>query len=271
MRQAIDVSHYEDKEYNLPLLRSKGIEMLCAKATQGDYLTDDRYKYFIEGSRAVGMFNGGFHFFDPERDPIGQINYYLNYTSLFSPVDFNCLDVEREYVWKLVKTAKDKAGTWQKVIIDGNALDASIHAAWNYLKSRSPKVVMYSRISWIDEFCPQMWKWVRDEPLWLAQYPDDKDRTKMTISEDVAYLAEIERIKGTFFKTGRANNVILMQFCQYYKTAGMGNSTDLNLIFDEAKYDRWAGKVVIPPVTTPVIDRLPAFLQKLQELVKAYE
>lgn len=274
MRLAIDVSHWEDAAYDYQVLKRRGIEMVCAKATQGDYYKDDKYAYHTGEGKKAGMLTGAYHFFDPAIAPVRQIDTFLQYTSTFTDVDFYCLDVEREWVSRLVKTAKNKTGTWQQERVSGYSLDKAIFEAYRELKSKGKKpVVIYTRKNWILEYCPLMLKWVKNEPLWLAAYPDDHDRSKMTTEQDADYLNEINKLSLTWLDIGEFTNVILWQFSQYYKCPGMGNITDLNMILDDEKYAEWIPAQTTPNTTNlevgsePAIDRLPSFLSKLRELI----
>ena len=182
--------------------------------------------------------------------------YYFDYIKKvgINP-NFHCLDIEREWEWqyKAFKPSKKAKKEWVETRISGSELNARIRRSWDYLKGECAKrgkpYLLYTRHSWMTEYCPQMMEWIKDEPVWLAQYPDDHVRTNMTPQEEAKYFAQVEGWAKTWLNTKGLNNVLLWQFCQYYQTAGYGNPTDLSLVLSLPKLEAWynaTGPVVEP-------------------------
>lgn len=248
LKLAIDTSHHEDKPFDYVKIAESGVILACTKATQGDFYKDDKMVYHLTEAKKARIAAGTYHFHEPGNNPTAQIFYYLDWLKenqvVMGKPDFHILDVERQWEWQYKSIGKKKAKSWQQVNVGADELNARIRTSWDVLnaKTAEPKMI-YTRKTWLDEYCPKMWDWIKDLPLMLAQYPDSHQRVDMTPEAEKAWLDDMTNrvsLLGQPAK-GKATNVLIWQFSEYYKGAGYGNPTDLSFVLDEARLRRWLG------------------------------
>lgn len=66
--EGIDVSHYQGVIDWRALSRNKNISYVYIKATEGESLLDDTYRYNIEEARKAGLKVGSYHYYRPNAD-----------------------------------------------------------------------------------------------------------------------------------------------------------------------------------------------------------
>jgi GH25 family lysozyme M1 (1,4-beta-N-acetylmuramidase) len=279
MLLATDTSKWEDKEYDFPRLFAGGIVANTTKATQGTYYKDPRYLYFLEGAKLAGMDSGAFQFFDPDPDqnPIGQIHFLMDFIHGFqTKPDYLCLDIEREFYrrTKILKQKKKEKGTAivEEIRVSAGDLYARIRQAAEVLEQQGYPVCYYTRISWIDEFCPQLWDWLHTKPLILAQYIDTHSYHNLTTEKESAWLMKVMGMADTWMEKSvrgvEATNLLMWQFTEHYMGTGMGNDTDLNLILSEKRWHDFLSKSSI--ITEPVSVETPELIEKVNLLWTAH-
>lgn len=182
----IDVSHY-DETVDWPLIARSGVAFAIAKVSQGDYYRDDQCKNHLTGAAACGLRTGIYHWVDPQCSPLRQVNFLLDCARTLD-YGFICLDVEQHAPWlaafpakPLPKKAKTKPGsrkTWlakqavPSVNFSPVQISTTAEKMAGLLSERQKRpVVIYTRVSFIVEYARPILSWLKEYPLWLAQYP----------------------------------------------------------------------------------------------------
>lgn len=98
----IDISHHQgDIDWNEILYKSKMdtlINFVYCKATEGTDFIDEQWKKNRSSLNEIGIRNGAYHFFNPNKDPIKQAKHFI---SIWNPRDIDLppvLDVEIENI-----------------------------------------------------------------------------------------------------------------------------------------------------------------------------
>ena len=186
MMLGIDVSHYDDK-VDWSLLAGSGVAFAIAKVSQGDYYRDDKCKLHLAGAGAAGMHAGIYHWVDPQCSAQRQVNFLLESAHGLN-YQLICLDVEQHAPWlvaypakPLPKKARGKPGQKNKWIRKQAAVSVNFSPRQisdcaekmaQLLQARAElPLVIYTRVSFIVEYARPMLAWLKDYPLWLAQYP----------------------------------------------------------------------------------------------------
>lgn len=186
MLLGIDVSHYDDR-VDWPLLSKAGVAFVIAKSTQGDYYRDDRCQDHLQGAHAAGLRRGIYHWVDPQCHPLRQVNFLLDAARELD-CEFICLDVEQHAPWlapypvKAVpkkgrsipgqKASRMTRQTSAAVTFSPRQISECPEKMVRFLKVRTDlPLVIYTRVSFINEYARPMLQWIPEYPLWLAQYP----------------------------------------------------------------------------------------------------
>jgi lysozyme len=160
------------------LLRSKGVEFAIAKASQGSYAHDRLLASHLTGANKAGMISAAYHWCDPLSKDIEQADFFIKAIHGL-PVSFLAVDMEQHWAdwqeWSL--------HTIQKVI-DPERISESARVVAERLRQQSGlPVVIYSRVSFIEQYAQPVLSWITDYPLWLAQYPYGATRVKCSWEE----------------------------------------------------------------------------------------
>jgi len=149
----IDVSHYQEV-VDWPTVHSAGDVFGFAKASEGQFTTDQYFADNWAGMKAVGVLRGAYHFYHPSKDAQAQVALFLKCLAtgnggspLLAPGDLPAaLDLE---ITENVAPADILAGvaTWL----------AAVQAA----TGRQPLLYTY----------PSFWKSSLGNPATLAEYP----------------------------------------------------------------------------------------------------
>lgn len=174
MIYGIDVSRWQPS-VDWALLKSKGVEFVIIKATQGNYAVDSMLSKHVEGAKKAGMIIGLYHWADPLVDANAQAKYFVNAIKNL-PFNLVAVDVEQYWAdWKEWSNGSIKKNISPTVISD-NA--RTILEYWkNNLKTTR---ILYSRASFIHGFARPMLTWVGGVHLWMAHYPYNSTRVRTT-------------------------------------------------------------------------------------------
>ncbi len=150
-----------------PFLKSQGVEFLITKATQGNYIVDPKLVLHTEGGYNAGQIVGAYHWLDPSINGVTQAKWFLKAMGTVKHYDFICVDVEQNWIdWS--KPRDDPLNSYSPNQIDDCVnyflltTNAAIKEKWN---------VIYTRTSFINEWCRPMLTWLPDYPVWLAHFP----------------------------------------------------------------------------------------------------
>lgn len=72
----IDVSHYQGV-IDWQQVATTGLSFAYAKATDGQTLNDPQFAANWAGMSETDLYQGAYHFFHPDLDPVAQANFYL--------------------------------------------------------------------------------------------------------------------------------------------------------------------------------------------------
>jgi lysozyme len=126
--KGIDVSHRQN-DVDWARVAAAGVQFCYIKATEGEGLTDVRFRENFDGAKAAGLVRGAYHFFRPDKDAEAQAQSFLHVVPTLSPGDLPpMLDVE-------VGAAKDATS-----ILDG--VQTWVEAVENVL-GRQPILYTY--------------------------------------------------------------------------------------------------------------------------------
>jgi len=186
MLTGVDVSHYDERVDWMKLAQG-GVHFAIAKLSQGDYYRDDKCREHLAGAAAAGMRTGVYHWFDPQISPQRQVNFLLECAQGLDH-RFICLDVEQHAPWlaaypakPLPKKAQGKPGgrnSWMRrqaavsVNFSARQISDCAERMSRLIKAQNDlPLVIYTRVSFIMEYARPMLEWIKDYPIWLAQYP----------------------------------------------------------------------------------------------------
>ena len=170
----IDVCHW-DTNINWGTLKSKGVEFVFIKATQGNYLTDPMLNQYCADANKAGLIVGLYHWCDPIISASSQAAYFLKQTSGLT-YQMASMDVEQQWAdWS----------EWSKhnitKILSRNQISENGRQTAETVKNAINKpVVVYSSSWFINEYSPVAVNWMKDYPLWFAHYPYKAGRTSAT-------------------------------------------------------------------------------------------
>lgn len=164
----VDVSYYNEN-VDWKVLAGAGVKFAFARCTQGNYIRDTRWYKHAQGILDAGIVLGTFHFQEPGNDSGSQVDWILRNIGNFD-VRIFALDVERNF--KMVYPKKNKPPVQQKM--SDSALSSNAYGTLAGIKKskRFPKTIVYTRQGFVYESMPSARGWLRDEPLWLAEYAD---------------------------------------------------------------------------------------------------
>lgn len=274
MKLGIDISNHEPGNYDYAALAKRGIIFCAIKATQGNYKKNACYERQLNGALPY-MLTGGYNYLDADLRIAGQIkdqyDYFMNYAFHFPfKPQFIVLDIEKETEFVYQKpTKKKQSGTMVSQTMNADVLYNRIADMLGYFKRSGYPYIVYTRISWIKEFCPRLMKLLENEPTWLAQYPDTIVRHNLPEAEDAAWLKGIEARAATVDK-GTLKHVLIWQFSDHYKCAGMEDDTDINMILDEHGFDEWIGGIAeqeTVQLEVLTLESLGIRVKRLEELI----
>jgi len=157
----IDVSYW-NAGIDWPKVRATGQRFVFAKATEGDFYSDQTFAANWSGAKSAGLLRGAYHFFRCNVDAKKQATRFINYVKSVNddgelpPV----LDLESNDGQK-----KDKVIERAKVWLD------LVEAAFG------KKPIIYSGQYFLQDYFSEAGGgppvWAKDYPLWLAQYPNN--------------------------------------------------------------------------------------------------
>jgi len=157
----IDVSYW-DAGIDWPKVRATGQRFVFAKATEGDFHSDQTFGANWTGAKAAGLLRGAYHFFRANVDGKKQANRFIEYVKsandlgeLPPVLDLESHDGQRKE--KIIERAK----VWLDLV----------EAAFG------KKPIIYSAQYFLQDYFSEAGGgppvWAKDHPLWLAQYPNN--------------------------------------------------------------------------------------------------
>ncbi|MGC8857172.1 MAG: GH25 family lysozyme [Anaerolineae bacterium] len=155
----IDVSYW-DSEIDWSQVQSSGVRFAFIKATEGETYTDPTFATNWAGAKSVGILRGAYCFFHPNVDAIKQADLFIqtvkarNDNGELPPVlDLEAHDQQSNAV------IISKAKTWLDRVEQAFGKKPIIYSGYYFLKDH------------FSEASGEPPAWVKDYPLWIAQYP----------------------------------------------------------------------------------------------------
>jgi GH25 family lysozyme M1 (1,4-beta-N-acetylmuramidase) len=156
----IDISHWDSDKLDFKLMKSLGVEYCICKASQGNYYKDSKFIKFATAASTAGMLVGAYLYVDPDIDGTTQGNYFLDFTKPYRDLfSFAAMDIE--------ELVDDSGGFFSSAEISNCTRDA----AYTVQKQFKTPVAIYSRYYYIRDNAPDMLSWLKNYPIWLAQWP----------------------------------------------------------------------------------------------------
>ena len=170
----IDVCHWDTK-INWGTLKSSGVEFVFIKATQGNYLVDPMLNQYCSDANKAGLIVGLYHWCDPIISASRQADYFLK---AISGLTYNMVSLDVEQYWadwaEWSKHNITKVFSSNQISENGRQVVAAVKTA-----IKTPAMIYTS--SWfINEYAPTAVNWLKDNPLWLAEYPYKTGRLSAT-------------------------------------------------------------------------------------------
>ena len=155
----IDVSYW-NAGIDWPKVRAAGQRFVFAKATEGGSYADPTFDDNWLGAKRAGLLRGAYHFFRANIDPKRQATKFIDYVKSMND------DGELPAVLDL---ETHDAQTKDKIIERARVWLDAVEAAFG----RKP--IIYSGQYFLQDYFSEPGggppAWVKDYPLWLAQYP----------------------------------------------------------------------------------------------------
>ncbi len=164
MELGIDVSHW-NLQLDWDLFARSGVRFVFIKATQGNYYTDPSCQKHLTGATVAGIIPALYHWCDPLVPADLQADYFYRVVEVS-----NCravaLDIEQH--WSDWKEWPDKV---TKHIPPKQISGICCEIAARLKQKLSIPLIIYTRTSFLKEYAPSSVDWIKEYPLWLAQYP----------------------------------------------------------------------------------------------------
>jgi hypothetical protein len=151
---------YCNPKANLDALALGSSNLFIFKSSQGNYCIDS--EYFANCDKAnVGKYPFlAYHYDDPEQSGASQVKWFMDHNCHKTGLKAICLDFERE---RNINTG---------VVYPKDALTWHVKDTFQQFLSLGLPLVVYSRPSWVTDYCPSLWPWLKDKHLWMATYPE---------------------------------------------------------------------------------------------------
>jgi lysozyme len=86
--KGIDVSNRQN-DVDWARVAAAGVQFGYVKATEGEGLTDVRFRENFDGAKAAGLVRGAYRFFRPDKDAEAQVESFLHVVPALSPGDLS--------------------------------------------------------------------------------------------------------------------------------------------------------------------------------------
>lgn len=146
----IDVSHYQGT-VDWPTVAANGISFAFAKASDGITYVDPQWTNNVTNATAAGVPIGGYHFYEPNDDPISQADHFLS-----------VLGDDPGQLPPVVDLEKSPASGSEDSYL--NDVISFLQAVQS--QSNCQPIVYASRSFWTEYLASGL----SDYPLWLAEY-----------------------------------------------------------------------------------------------------
>lgn len=170
----VDVSSWQ-ATVNWDKLHANGVRFAIIKAAQGSYRQDPICPAHLKGASAAGMLCGVYHWMDPANKAQEQIK---NLSHRLKGLEYNFLALDVEQYWA-------DWNEWSQGMISqrypGKLISDVARACAEGMRATFQKpVLIYTRASFVKDYAPEMASWLPEWPLWLAYYPYQSGRVRLT-------------------------------------------------------------------------------------------
>lgn len=230
----------------------KDADLLAAIARAGGSGVDDRQaRVHGAGVRMVGLALGLYYWVDPTRDGKQQATHFRRLISEIKP-DFLALDVEQWwaswdlwYAWMFGKLEKHKVP-----VVSARQINRVTRDFYEACPAELKKLI-YTRISFLVQYCKELIPFVAQHDCWLAQWPcTGGDLKKRTLTWDELKEKYLPTTKPA--KLVDMDEVTLWQWTgDRFTLPGTGRRTDVNLWTSERPFELWLNKDIPSPSAPP--------------------
>jgi hypothetical protein len=151
-------SAYCNPDIILSLQKQGGVDLFGFKSTEGNDTLDEQWEINIAKAKAANYPFFAWHYDNPMQTAQSQLDWFVKHNCHKSGALFYALDVEDQTDYN-GKTLAPDALFYH--IVDLCNKFSTLHMPW----------IFYSRKSWIDDYCPRLWPFLKDKFLWMASYP----------------------------------------------------------------------------------------------------
>ena len=151
---------YDTLDLDLNTEKQNGVDLFLFKSSQGNYTIDSQWPTRIKDATATDTKFIAYHYDDPMIPAASQLKWF---------VDHGCHKAEGLQVIELdCEDATDYKGN----VLPAANMTAHIIDLWNQFSTLGLPLVFYSRKSWVDQYCPTLWAFLKGKPLHMAGYPE---------------------------------------------------------------------------------------------------
>lgn len=162
------------------ILRLQGVDGCVVKSTQGTYATDRMMETHAIAADKARVWLGFYHWLDPIYSGKEQAEYMLKAINRF-PYRAIAVDLEQWWsdwdpwnAWRLEKDKVEKARLYTLIPkLSPTKINSCLAAFIKYAQTTVPNIdiIIYTRPTYIIEYCQLLYSWIGDYKLWYAYYP----------------------------------------------------------------------------------------------------
>lgn len=206
------------------------------------------------GARDSRMVTGLYHWHDPIQSVQWNLDQIEEYDRRINP-DLWAMDIEQWWAsWPLWWQAVYKKIGWDQVPrISPDKINSHAYKVVMGAKEITNKFTLsYSALWFIKQYAPKLAEWLKDEPLWLADYSKFGNTTRRLTWEQMLALPEVYST-GAYYKPAGVKMELVHQFTDRIIAPCQANKLDFNIFFGSRDYlDELVEKKAIPQPPQPV-------------------
>lgn len=216
------------------ILFLQNVTGVMVKSSQNQ--TTDRMAYtHADAAIKAGVWLGFYHWLDPIYSGKAQAEYMLKAINRY-PYKAIAVDLEQWWSnWDAWYDARNKVIAWSEVpILTPTKINSCVAAFINYVKTARPDIdiYIYTRPSYIMEYCRLLYPWIGQYKLWYATYPFKTD-PPVTCSWDLFRLAYMPAVTDIKYPSGYPDHLRRWDMWQFtgdkFTLPGFHSKMDINL------------------------------------------
>lgn len=178
----IDTSHHNEI-VDMAALKAGNVAGIIAKATQGDYRADEKFKDTAKRALDAGLEVAAYHWCDPMRPDSSQARFFLD-TVGDLPISFAAADVEQFWQdwgeWALWVGGK---GEIKRKIHPSRVSENGLNVLSYLDRYVDYPLMVYTNRYFIRDHAPMIASWMNQYLAWLAEWPYGKGAVTCTWDE----------------------------------------------------------------------------------------